>query len=86
MFGLNEVLVKNQQTGEIVSHKIYKDGLYGKYIVKIVDELEKAIEFSENEKQKKSIKSLITFYNSGDVTDFDKHAIDWAKTAYVLFE
>ena len=27
MFGLNEVLVKNQQTGEIVSHKIYKDGV-----------------------------------------------------------
>lgn len=77
-FGFNERLVKNED-GSIVREVISQDGLYGNYVEKIIENLEKALDFVENEKQLKSISSLIDFYRTGDSFDFDRHCVAWTE-------
>lgn len=76
-YGLNSRLVK--ENGKIVE-KVWKvGGLYTQAIEKIVDELKKAIPFAENEAQKAVIEKLISYYQSGDLKEFDEYAILWVK-------
>ena len=76
-FGLNSRLSK--ENGRL-NEKIWKvGGLYTEAIVKIVDELEKAIPFTENEKQKAVIEKLIEYYRTGDLKTFDAYAILWVQ-------
>jgi dipeptidyl-peptidase-3 len=77
-FGFNERLAKNSQ-GEISREIISVNGLYGNYVLKIVENLTYALEFSENDKQYESIKTLIDFYQTGDAFDFDKHCVAWTQ-------
>lgn len=77
-FGFNERLVKNQD-GSIVKENINQDGLYGKYVSQIIYNLHKALHFTENEKQHKSISTLIDFYKTGDAKDFDTHCVAWTQ-------
>ena len=51
--------------------------MYGKAIEQIVLWLEKAYEVAENEKQKQSIKLLITYYQTGNLKDWDTYNINW---------
>lgn len=78
-YGFNEVLSKSERSGEITSKTIFEKGLYGKYIKQIILHLSKAVEFAENEQQKKSIESLIKFYKTGDAKDFYEHSVEWVK-------
>lgn len=74
--GLNSRLVK-EPNGKIVE-KVWKvGGLYTQAIEKIVDELEKAVPFAENDAQKAAIEKLIAYYRSGDLKEFDEYAILW---------
>ena len=74
-FGLNSKVVKENGT---VSERIWKiGGLYGPAIDRIVYWLEKAAGVAENETQKRTIESLVKFYRSGDIRDFDDHCISW---------
>lgn len=76
-FGLNSTLVReNGQLAEIV-WKL--NGKYGKAIEQIVFWLNKAIEFADNELQKKYIISLIQYYETGDLALFDQYSIEWVK-------
>lgn len=77
-YGFNERLVKSSD-GSIERQLISSTGLYSNYINKIIEELEKALPYSENEQQKESIETLIQFYKSGDAADFDKHCVAWTK-------
>lgn len=77
-FGFNERLYKDAE-GNIVREVISVNGLYGEYVRKIVENLESALEFAENEKQLKSLQTLIDFYYSGDAKDFDKHCVAWVE-------
>ncbi|MBU2465249.1 MAG: dipeptidyl peptidase 3, partial [Bacteroidetes bacterium] len=73
--GLNSKLIKKD--GKIIE-RIYKaDGLYGKAIRKIVILLEKALDFTENELQKESLKKLIEFYETGDLSVFNEYNKIW---------
>lgn len=76
-FGLNSTLVKeNGQLGE----KVWSlNGKYGKAIEQIVFWLNKAIEYADNELQKKYIRSLIQYYETGDLALFDQYSIEWVK-------
>jgi len=75
-FGLNSTLVKEH--GQIVE-KVWKlNGKYGKAIEQIIFWLNKAIEYAENEIQKKYIGHLIEYYTTGDLSKFDQYSIDWA--------
>ena len=75
MYGLNSKVVK--ENGKVVE-KVWKvGGMYSAAIEKIVYWLEKAATVTENDKQKKSIETLITFYKTGSLVDFDTYNIAW---------
>lgn len=75
MFGLNSTLVK--KNGKL-SEDVWKvGGKYGKSLTKIVENLTKASEYAENEKQKDVILKLVKYFKSGDLDDFDRYSIAW---------
>ena len=77
-FGFNEQLVKDDW-GVISRGVISENGLYGKYVKKIIANLISALEFTENEQQHESISTLLDFYKSGSAVDFDKHCVAWTQ-------
>lgn len=75
MYGLNSRLVKEDG---VIKEVVWKQGgEYGAAIDKIVYWLGKAVEVSENEKQKETINLLIEFYRTGDLKIFDEYSIKW---------
>lgn len=70
MFKLND-------KGEIVEQKFKQNGLESETIDKIIEHLNMAMHYAENEKQALSIQHLVDFYNTGDPAYFDKHSIAW---------
>lgn len=76
-YGLNSRLVKEE--GKLVE-KVWKvGGLYTEAIEPIVAELQKAVRFAENKKQKAVIERLIEYYQTGDLKTFDAYAILWVE-------
>lgn len=75
-YGLNSRLVKNED-GSITEQIYCLDGLYSESISRIIDNLNKAIHFAENDSQKKVIQSLIDYYTTGDLKKFDEYSILW---------
>lgn len=76
MHGLNTRVVKDSN-GNIVEQTYKVGGVYSSAIEKIVANLTKAAEYTENPKQKAVINSLIKFYTTGDLKDFDDYSILW---------
>jgi dipeptidyl-peptidase-3 len=77
MFGLNSKLLKE---GGVIRELPWKSGgRYGPAIDKIIENLEKAAPFAENEQQKKAIGLLVTFYKTGDLKTFDAYNQAWVK-------
>ena len=76
MHGLNTKVVKDSN-GNIVEQTYKVGGVYSSAIEKIVANLTKAAEYAENPKQKAVINSLIKFYTTGDLKDFDDYSILW---------
>lgn len=76
-YGLNSRLVK--ENGKLVE-KVWKvGGLYTEAIEPIVNELQKAASFAENEGQKAIIEKLIEYYQTGDLKTFDAYSILWVE-------
>ncbi len=76
-YGLNSKLVKE---GGMLKELVWKSGgMYGPAIDKIIENLEKAIPFSENDQQKKALGLLVEYYKSGDLRKFDEYNIEWVK-------
>ena len=74
-WGLNSTLVK---TGGVLHEVVWKtDGRYGTALKNVVFWLEKAADVAENESQKEVIQSLVKYYRSGDLRDFDQYSIRW---------
>ncbi|MGV8138318.1 MAG: dihydrofolate reductase [Mangrovibacterium sp.] len=76
-FGLNSQLTK--ENGELKELAWKANGKYGPAIRQIIFWLEKAIPFAENEQQAESIKKLISYYETGDLSQFDDYNILWVK-------
>lgn len=77
MYGLNSRLVKDN--GQ-VKEMIWKSGgLYGKAIDRIIFWLEKAITYAETPEQAEVIRTLISYYRTGDLRTFDEYSILWVK-------
>ncbi|MBL7808753.1 MAG: dihydrofolate reductase [Saprospiraceae bacterium] len=77
LFGLNSKLVKENG---VIKEIVWKSGgMYGPAIDKIIENLEKAMPFSENEQQKKALGLLVEYYRSGDLKKFDEYNIAWVK-------
>ena len=77
-YGLNSRLVKGAD-GK-VSEQVYKiGGLYSPAIEKIVENLDKAKAYAENDAQRHIIEKLVEFYTTGDLKTFDDYSIAWAE-------
>ncbi len=78
--GLNSKLTKNEQ-GEVIEcvFKSTGDGLYREALVHVVENLEKALAYAENDKQREVISKLIEFNKTGDLTTFNQYAIAWVQ-------
>ena len=75
-YGLNSKLVK--ENGK-VTEKVWKiGGMYSPAIEKIVYWLTKAAEVA-NPTQRQTIESLITYYKTGDLKEFDTYNIHWVQ-------
>lgn len=76
--GLNTRVVKG--TDGKVTEQVYKiGGLYSEAISKIVENLEKASQYAENDAQRNIIAKLIEYYRNGDLRTFDEYSILWAE-------
>lgn len=76
-YGLNTRVTK--VNGKVVEQPYKIGGLYSDAIVKIVENLEKAAQYAENDAQRAIINSLIDFYRTGDLKKFDEYSILWAE-------
>jgi dipeptidyl-peptidase-3 len=83
-YGLNSKVVK--ENGKIVEKQWKMGGMYSQSIEKIVYWLEKAIPFSENEKQKLALQLLVKYYRTGDLRDFDAYNLAWIEDTQSLVD
>ncbi len=61
-----------------VEEQVYKlGGYYSEAIKRIIDNLQKAVPYAENAKQRAVIESLIKYYQTGSLRDFDEYSILW---------
>lgn len=77
-YGLNSTLVKDAD-GNLKENVWHLGGKYGKTISHIVDCLQKAKEYAENDRQQHIIELLVDYYTTGDLKTFDKYSIEWLK-------
>lgn len=74
-YGLNSKVTK---VNGVVTEQVWKlDGMYGKAIERIIGWLEKAAAVAENDHQKQTINSLISFYKTGNLNTFDDYSVQW---------
>ena len=74
-YGLNSTLVK--EDGDIKELVWSANGRYANAIRHIVFWLEKACQVAENERQKRIISLLISYYKTGDLQTFNEYCIEW---------
>ena len=76
-WGLNTRVVK--EDGKVTEQTYKVGGLYTQAIERIVENLEKALPYAENDTQKDIVNKLLTYFRSGDLKDFDAYSIAWAE-------
>lgn len=77
MYGLNSKLIK---IDDKVEEQIWRcGGMYGCAINRIIFYLNKALDVTENEAQRRVVSKLIKYYNTGDLKHFDEYSIEWLK-------
>lgn len=76
-YGLNSRIARGAD-GKLVEQTYKVGGLYSESISKIVENLEKAKQYAENDAQRKTIEELIEYYKGGDLKMFDQYSITWA--------
>ena len=76
-YGLNSTLVK--ENGHLREMVWSAKGRYGKAIRQIVFWLNKAAEVAENEQQENVIRSLVAYYETGDLSRFNDYCKLWVK-------
>ena len=74
-YGLNRRVTK--ENCKVVEQTYKMGGLYSPAIERIVANLNQAAMYAENDKQRRVIKSLIKYYMTGDLKDFDDYSILW---------
>ncbi len=77
-YGLNSRLVKTVG-GQLVEQPYKIGGYYSSIISKIVENLEEAKKYAENDAQAKTIEQLISYYRTGDLRTFDEYSITWVE-------
>jgi dipeptidyl-peptidase III len=75
-YGLNSTMI-------LKDGKVYEDvwksgGRYGKALDKVIENLQEATKYTENEPQKKAILKLIEYFKTGDLKIWNEYNILWA--------
>lgn len=65
--------------GKVTEQPYRIGGLYSAAIERIVDNLKKARDYAENDKQAAVIDKLIEYYTTGDLATFDDYSIQWVE-------
>lgn len=77
-YGLNSRIVRDAN-GNLHESKFKVGGECSKHIERIIENLQKALPYAENDAQKKTIELLIDYYKTGDLKTFDDYSIVWAE-------
>ena len=77
-WGLNSTLVRDGQ-GQLQEQVWHDGGKYGETIRHVVENLRKASGYACNEHQKEVMDLLIEYYETGDLSLFDRYSIEWVK-------
>jgi dipeptidyl-peptidase III len=78
-YGLNSKIVRI--TNGDIKEEVYKvGGLYGEALSEMVKWLQKAIDVTENDDQKKGLELLIEYYTTGDLKTWDDYNVVWSAT------
>lgn len=75
--GLNSKLTK--EDGQVVEKTYKVGGMYSAALEKVVENLEKALPYAENEQQRLVIEKLIEFNRTGDLQAFNEYCIAWVR-------
>ena len=75
--GLNSRLIKQNESIREQTYKL--NGYYSEAIEKIVEWLEEARKYTENQDQNAALEKLIEYYKTGDLETFDEFNIEWLK-------
>ena len=75
--GLNSKLVK--ENGKVVERTYKVGGMYGEALSHVVEHLEKALAFAENDQQRQVLEHMIEFNKTGDLAAFNRYCIAWVK-------
>lgn len=78
MYGMNSRL-ERAADGTLVERVWRAGGMYGPAIERIVQKLTLAIPYAECDKQRQVIRSLIDFYETGNLATFDAYTILWVE-------
>lgn len=74
--GLNSKIIRTEDGG--IAEEVYKvGGLYGAAIQEVVNHLEQAIQYAENQAQADALELLIEYYRTGDLRKWDEYNIAW---------
>lgn len=76
-WGLNTRLVKHD--GKLEEEVYRLGGRYTQHISHIIEWLDKALAYTEDSIQHETIKLLIEYYKTGDLSLFDQYSISWLK-------
>lgn len=76
-YGLNSKMLRKD--GKIIERQWTTNRMYAPAIQKIVFWLEKAVNVAENDQQKKALRLLIEYYQTGDLKKWDEYNIEWVK-------
>lgn len=77
-YGLNSKVIRGLD-GKL-HEEVYKiGGMYSNQISKIVENLNKAKEYAQNDSQRRIIGLLVDYYTTGDLKTFDEYSIVWAE-------
>ena len=68
-----------KENGEVKEQAYKVGGVYSNAITKIVENLNKAKQYAENDKQNEVIDKLIKYYETGDLKLFDDYSIAWVE-------
>lgn len=83
-YGLNSKLIKRDN--QFIEALYKEDGLYGNAIRQIIRNLSVALQYCENEAQRKYTKILIDYYKTGDLKLWDQYSIAWATSTDGLID
>ena len=76
--GLNSRLIKDEK-GELRELTAYTDGLYGDALQAIVRQLTAALSYAPSEEASETLRTLISYYESGDIDAFADYSELWVR-------